>query len=916
VPRDVTLPAPTTPFIGRRRALRTLADLFDRGERLVSIVGAGGIGKTRLSVEYGRRRAERGDPVRFCELTEQHDAEGLVTAVARGVGARGVDEDEVVAALRRLRRGLLILDNFEQLAAHAGLLAGWLERCPELRVLVTSREVLRLEGEVVLELGPLELSAPRDEDRPSEALMLWSTARQRIDPSYSTAGDDTEALEEIVRRLDGIPLAIELAAARANLMSTPQLRDRLNRRFDVLRQRSRDRSARRATMEGALDWSWDLLEPPEREALAQCSVFRGGFSLDAAEAVIDLRDLPELLPDLPDLPDLPAPEDAPPVLDVLQALRDKSLLRRMEDAPGRLTMYATIRDYGARKLAADPARRRAAERRHGAFFAAFGRRLVEASLGTTGADALSELAADLDNLLAVGERAVSREAPDVKEVEDALDAAVAADAVFSTRGPAGGHQELLDALVEVAAEVDAGALARARALRARGLLLARRGRIAAGRRDLEAAVELAGAEAAERSRALLDLSWTYLRERDLDRVEALGREALELARAAGDRQLEGMVLGALGAPPKERGDDARAADLYGRALSIHRETGNRWYEGLAHTRLAILHLEHGDVDRAREHAEEALTVHREFGIRVAEALMLQCLGGTSHVQGQLEEARDCYAESAAMAGAIGDPRLRGTGLGYRAVAEIELGDLESAREHLEAAYRATTEVGEHRHAALYRAYLGAIEALAGHPDEAAAQIQRARQLLAAHPDSKLEASVDVLAALPEITRAARGEAEARAEAEATLERALEPRGTLAAPERSSADVRIALRIVRHALDALDQAGDSDEALRVDPSGAWFEPPDGERVDCRRRQALRRILVRLARQRVQQPGSPIAADALIAAGWPDEKMSAASAQNRLYVTINRLRQLGLGEHLQLVEGGYRLDPEVPLALVPE
>ncbi|MEZ4340383.1 MAG: helix-turn-helix domain-containing protein [Sandaracinaceae bacterium] len=146
--------------------------------------------------------------------------------------------------------------------------------------------------------------------------------------------------------------------------------------------------------------------------------------------------------------------------------------------------------------------------------------------------------------------------------------------------------------------------------------------------------------------------------------------------------------------------------------------------------------------------------------------------------------------------------------------------------------------------------------------------------------------------------------------------ALAPRATPSDPEGSSADVRIALRIVRHAMNALDEAGESEDALRVDPSGAWFEAPGGARVDCRRRQALRRILVRLARQRVQQPGTPIPADALIAAGWPDERMSTASAQNRLYVTINRLRQLGLGEHLQLVEGGYRLDPDLAIALVPE
>ncbi len=896
--RDVKLPVPATAFIGRRRPLRTLLDLFERGESLVTVVGAGGIGKTRLSIEAGRRRAERGDTVRFCDLTEAHDEEGFVTAVAHCIGARDASEDEVVTTLRRLRRGLLVLDNFEQLMEQASMVGRWRVECPELRLLVTSRELLRLEGEVVLELGPLELTVPEDEDRPSEALQLWSAARQRMDPSYSVSTDDESALVEIVSRLDGIPLAIELAAARANLMSTQQLRDRLNRRFDVLRGRARDRSARRATMEGALDWSWELLEPWEQTALSQCSVFRGGFSLDGAEATVSLGD------------------DAPPVLDVLQALRDKSLLRRVDDAPGRLTTYATIRDYGARQLRRDEDDAQATERRHGQFYAALGRALVEASLGLKGADALLDLSADLDNFLAVAERAVTRAELDPRELDDALDAMAATDAVFTTRGPTGGNAELLDAVIGACDGLDVSPSKLARALRARGLVTAGRGEIARSRADLERAVALTQDSPCEHGRALLDLSWTYLRERDLPQVEALCGAALEAARSVKDRQLEGMALGALGAPPKERGDDAKAAKLYREALSIHRETGNRWYEGLAHTRLAILHLEHGLIREAREHAQEALTVHREFGIRVAEALMLQCLGGTAHVEGDLEEARDCYAESAELSAQLGDQRLLGTGLGYRAVAELELGDLEAAREHLEEACRTSRLIGEHRHGALFRAYAGAVEALAGSPEEALEHLDRARATLAQHADLKLEASVAVLGALVPVTRAARGDADAREEAERQLKDALAARGTLTSPEKSSADVRIALRIVRHALDALEQASDSENALRVDPSGAWFEPPSGERVDCRRRQALRRILVRLARQRVQQPSVPIAPEALIGAGWPDEKMSAASAQNRLYVTINRLRQLGLAETLQLVEGGYRLDPDVPLALVPE
>ncbi|MCB9595395.1 MAG: hypothetical protein H6719_21930 [Sandaracinaceae bacterium] len=893
------LPTSTTPFIGRRRELRTIASLYDRGERLVTLTGAGGIGKTRVALEHAARRSER-ESVRFCDLAEQDDLEGLRTTLARALRARDASEEEVIAALKRLRRGLVVLDNFEQLVEHSLVLRGWLDECPDVRFLVTSRELLRLDGEVVVELGPLELRPPEDEDRPSEAAMLWSSARQRIDTTYTMAGDDGDAVQDILQRLDGIPLAIELAAARANLMSTEQLRDRLGRRFDVLRQRTRDRSQRRATMEGALDWSWELLEPWEQDALAQCSVFRASFSLDAAEAVLELS----------------RHAGAPPVLDALQALRDKSLLVRVADEPGRLTTYQTIRDYGARRLAEHPEDERDAQRRHSRYFARFGERNVKESLGEGGPDALYDLAADLDNLLAVPERALEREQPDVEELNASLHAVVAANAVFSTRGPAGGHRELLDALLQRVDDFAVDPIAHARALRARGLADAARGAVAKGRADVERSVTLSGDDATERGRALLDLAWTFLRERDLDRVEALCTEALDLARSTRERQLEGIALGALGQVPKERGDDALAAKHYREALAIHREVRNRWFEGQAHTRLGILHLEHGNLGQAREHAEAALTSYREFAMRVGEALMLQLLGATTQLEGDLEEARDCYAESSTICAEVGDLRLLSTGLGYRAIAELELGDLEASRAHFEAACKVATDVGEHWHGALFRGYLGALEALEGRAERGAPHFERALARLAAHPHPKIEASVSVLAALPHVTRAARGEAGAREAANAQIAATLAPRGSLKDPEGASADVRIALRIVRHAMNALDEAGESGDALRVDPSGAWFEPPGGERVDCRRRQALRRILVRLARQRVQQPSAPIHADALIAAGWPDERMSAASAQNRLYVTINRLRQLGLAEHLQLVEGGYRLDPDLAIALVPE
>src|SRR5690606_10378533 len=192
-----------------------------------------------------------------------------------------------------------------------------------------------------------------------------------------------------------------------------------------------------------------------------------------------------------------------------------------------------------------------------------------------------------------------------------------------------------------------------------------------------------------------------------------------------------------------------------------------------------------------------------------ENLMLQVLGGAAHVRGDLDAARARYAESAALSEQLGDGRLGATAIGYRAMVEIELGDLDAARAHLRLASGAAGDGGAHGHGALFRASTAAASALSGRVDEAEAILARARETLAEHSDPKIERAVDVLAALPPIVRGA------RAEAEAILERAVAPRGGLD-PVASSADVRIALRIARSAMDALEQAREADRALCVDP----------------------------------------------------------------------------------------------------
>jgi predicted ATPase len=321
-------PSPTTTFIGRREDLQSIAGWFASGRRLVSIVGAPGMGKTRVAIEYAAMVSDRATC--FCNLADVHDLDGLNAHIAASLGLSlgpGVDVAVSIGLALRASRRLLVLDNFEQLVdVGAATVARWLARAPDTHVLVTSRERLYVDGEVVHELEPLSLD--------SEAIELFVDRARLMRRDFAVTAADAPVVAEIVRRLDGIPLAIEVAAARMDVMAPATLVERMRSRLDLLAGGRRDASARQATLRGAIDGSWDALPAFARAALAQVSVFRGGFTLEAAEAVIDLSSW----------------SDAPPIIGALGILRAKSLLRMQGTTELRFSLYEFIRDYARDKL--------------------------------------------------------------------------------------------------------------------------------------------------------------------------------------------------------------------------------------------------------------------------------------------------------------------------------------------------------------------------------------------------------------------------------------------------------------------------------------------------------------------------------------------------------------------------------------
>lgn len=342
IPRH--LPCSATSFVGRREELARLCDWFANGTRLVTILGPGGVGKTRLSTEFARIYLGDFPHGAFhCDLTDARSAVDIVAAVAQALDVR-LGDGEPFAQLERAiaarSSALIVLDNFEQILPHAeGTVGRWLARSTGTRFLVTSRAVLQLPQESLLELGPLPVPAGDGGRELAEnfAAQLFVDRACAVVPDFELNGANRKSVAEVIRLLDGLPLALELAAARMRVLSPRQILERVSDRFRVLD--AGRIGAKGHTLRATIDWSWDLLEPHEQAALAQCSVFRGGFALESAERVLDLSSI----------------AGAPPTTDVVRALADKSLLQVQKELDAdcdtrRFGVLVSIEQYASEKL--------------------------------------------------------------------------------------------------------------------------------------------------------------------------------------------------------------------------------------------------------------------------------------------------------------------------------------------------------------------------------------------------------------------------------------------------------------------------------------------------------------------------------------------------------------------------------------
>ena len=396
--RRKNLPVQPTPFIGRQAEVTAVKDLLMRdpqGVRLVTLTGPGGTGKTRLALQAAADLIDRfEDGVYFVDLAPIREPEAVLAAIARTVGLRETSDRPLLDELKgqlQAQMMLLLLDNFEQVTAAAPKVVELLRDCPPLKLLATSREALRVRGEHVFPVPPLGLPKA-DLKQPSieqltqyEAIQLFVERAQAVKPDFKVTNENAAAVAEICLRLDGLPLAIELATARISLFSPQALLERVGSRLKLLRGGARDLPVRQQTLRDTIDWSYELLDVGQQRLFALLSVFPS-CTIEAVEAVASgIKRLDETGLD---------------VLDGLASLVDKSLIRQVDQDTGepRLLMLETIREYAAERLKDDPEFSAAARRAHATYFAGFTQRQGERLTGYGREAALGEMEADIENV--------------------------------------------------------------------------------------------------------------------------------------------------------------------------------------------------------------------------------------------------------------------------------------------------------------------------------------------------------------------------------------------------------------------------------------------------------------------------------------------------------------------------------------
>lgn len=657
--KRTNLPPPRTSFVGRSREINDLMAQLAAGPGITTLLGPGGTGKTRLAQEVGWQLLDRlHGGVWFADLTETRNVEGVAYAVAQALRVplttSEPPESAIASILESRGDSLLILDNFEQVVdAAKATVATWAQRAPRTRLLVTSRALLGVEGERVMELKPLTFPAhkasaslTRAQLEEFDAVQLFVDRARLANLSFNLDDRNAASVGEICSILEGMPLAIELAAARVSIMKPEQMLLRLDQKFDFLRTTRRDLSERQRSLMATIDWSYHLLTPVEQQAFAQTSLFRDGFFLEAAERVLHLA----------------AGRDVPAVIDLIQSLRDKSLLRSWDtSSETRFGCYDTMAEYARLKLAdwAGSEEMQKLSLQHAEYYLTYCEQWDKRIFSRSALEALDRLELERENLLAA---------------QGALIAAIA-------RSTPEGRRRLEGLLCRVAFVL-------AHLLRIRGPSHLRQPVLA---RALEA---MSRDDSEDRARMLALDSIVTGESGDSKRAMQLAQEALSLAQRLGAARVRVQAQNQVAWLTFAAGDNQKALPLYEEVLAGFREIGDVHNEARVLGRLGQIHSRLGNQDKGVELLAQSAAMLEELGDRIGQAFQFVTRANILHRAGKYREGLEASERAEKLFREFGDKRSTSHALGNRALMLKLMRDYEGALRVSDECRALAREVGD------------------------------------------------------------------------------------------------------------------------------------------------------------------------------------------------------------------------------